>query len=285
MTGNPGWRLSSVANAARLLKEFSRDDRELGVSELSRRLGLATSTVHRLLATLTDERLLERGSAPGGYRLGLAIFDLGASVAAGGDLHEAALPVMATLRASTGETVQLAVLDGLESVYVDRLESPHTVRIFSRVGTRLPATTTSTGKVLLAGLAPEELAARLAQWEPRRITPHTIVDLPTLRSRLDEVAERGWAENLRGVPDRGRVGRRPGASTRAGPSSPRSPWRRPTDRAGAGHLAPHPRQRHRVGRSGVAAHGMLRLRSGRPRRARSRAERSHRRRRRSSVVR
>ena len=58
------------------------------------------------------------------------------------DLHEAALPVMATLRHSTGETVQLAVLDGLESVYIDRLESPHTVRIFARVGTRLPATTT-----------------------------------------------------------------------------------------------------------------------------------------------
>jgi IclR family acetate operon transcriptional repressor len=195
-TTRPGWRLSSVANAARLLKEFSREDRELGVSELSRRLGLATSTVHRLLATLTDERLLERGSTPGCYRLGLAIFDLGANAVHGGGLVEAALPVMATLRASTGETVQLAVLDGLESVYVDRLESPHTVRIFSRVGTRLPATTTSTGKVLLAALDPDELAARLAQWEPRRITPHTIVDLPTLRARLDEVAERGWAENL-----------------------------------------------------------------------------------------
>jgi len=196
MEGNPGWRLNSVANAARLLKEFSRDDRELGVSELSRRLGLATSTVHRLLATLADERLLERGTVPGGYRLGLALFDLGATVAAGGDLHEAALPVMATLRASTGETVQLAVLDGLESVYIDRLESPHTVRIFSRVGTRLPATTTSTGKVLLAALPAEELTARLADWSPRRITPHTIVDMATLRSRLDEVAERGWAENL-----------------------------------------------------------------------------------------
>ena len=190
------WRLASVANAARLLKEFSHEDRELGVSELSRRLGLATSTVHRMLATLADERLLERGSSSGGYRLGLAIFDLGASVATSRDLHEAALPVMATLRATTGETVQLAVLDGLESVYIDRLESPHTVRIFSRVGTRLPATTTSTGKVLLAALPPDELSARLAGWEPRRITPHTIVDVSTLRARLTEAAERGWAENL-----------------------------------------------------------------------------------------
>jgi IclR family transcriptional regulator, KDG regulon repressor len=193
MQGRPSWELTSVRNAARLLKEFSHTDRELGVSELARRLGLATSTVHRMLATLAAEKLVERTA--GGYRLGLAVFDLGASVAPRLDLHEAALPVMATLRASTGETVQLAVLDGLESVYVDRLESPHTVRIFARVGTRLPAPTTSTGKVLLAALPPDELDTRLRTWTPRRITPYTIVDEPTLRTRLREIAARGWAEN------------------------------------------------------------------------------------------
>lgn len=189
----PSWELTSVRNAARLLKEFSRTDRELGVSELARRLGLATSTVHRLLATLAAERLVER--VPGGYRLGLAVFDLGASVAPHLDLHEAAMPVMAGLRHACGETVQLAVLDGMESVYIDRLESPHTVRIFSRVGTRLPATTTSTGKTLLAALPADELDRRLAHWVPRRHTPFTIADEPTLRARLREVAERGWAEN------------------------------------------------------------------------------------------
>ena len=193
MQGRPSWELSSVRNAARLLKEFSRTDRELGVSELARRLGLATSTVHRLLATLAAERLLERTS--GGYRLGLALYDLGAIVAPHLNLHEAAMPVMAALRHTTGETVQLAVLDGLESVYIDRLESPHTVRIFARVGTRLPAATTSTGKTLLAALPSDELDRRLADWQPVRHTPFTIVDEPTLRARLREIAARGWAEN------------------------------------------------------------------------------------------
>ena len=188
----PSWQVTSVRNAARLLKEFSRSDRELGVSELARRLGLSTSAVHRLLATLAAERLLER--SPRGYRLGLALHDIGA-VAGDLDLHEAALPVMATLRATTGETVQLAVLDGLESVYVDRLESPHTVRIFSRVGTRLPATTTSTGKALLAALSPAELDARLRNWAPVRSTPFSLVDEGVLRARLVETAARGWAEN------------------------------------------------------------------------------------------
>lgn len=194
MQGRPSWELTSVRNAARLLKEFSHTERELGVSELARRLGLATSTVHRMLATLAAEKLVERTAA--GYRLGLAVFDLGASVAPRRDLHEAALPVMATLRASTGETVQLAVLDGLESVYVDRLESPHTVRIFAKVGTRLPAPTTSTGKVLLAALPADVLQARLLDWRPERRTSNTIVEPALLLAELRRVAERGWAQNV-----------------------------------------------------------------------------------------
>lgn len=83
-------RLSSVRNASRLLKEFSRTDRELGVTQLARRLGLAVSTVHRLLSTLTDEDLLERGSVPGTYRLGLPMYELGVTVFPNLDLHEAA---------------------------------------------------------------------------------------------------------------------------------------------------------------------------------------------------
>ncbi|MHC1562588.1 IclR family transcriptional regulator [Actinomycetospora sp. C-140] len=194
MAGRPSWELGSVRNAARLLKEFSFTDRELGVAELARRLGLGTSTVHRMLATLADERLLERGPS-GTYRLGLAVHELGASVAPHVGLHEAAMPAMAGLRHVTGETVQLAVLDGMHSVYVERLESPHTVRIFSRVGTRLPATTTSTGKVLLAALPADELDARLVAWTPERPTPHSIADEATLRRRLREIVERGWADN------------------------------------------------------------------------------------------
>lgn len=188
-------RLSSVRNAARLLKEFSHTDRELGVSELARRLGLGTSTVHRLLATLTEERLLDRGPTPGRYRLGLAVYELGAAVSPHLDLHEAALPVMASLRHSTRQTVHIGVLDGLEVVFVERLEGLETVRIFTRVGTRLPAHSTSTGKVLLASLPEEELAARLAGWQPPRLTVRTLTDVNALLAQLRVVARRGWADN------------------------------------------------------------------------------------------
>lgn len=191
----PSWELSSVRNAARLLKEFSHVDRELGVSELGRRLGLGTSTVHRLLATLVDERLLERGRASGSYRLGLALYELGASVSPHLDLHEAALPVMASLRHSTRETVHIGVLDGLEVVFVERLEGLETIRIFTRVGTRLPAHSTSSGKVLLAAVPEATLRERLTGWDPVRLTPFTITDTESLLAQLREVARRGWADN------------------------------------------------------------------------------------------
>ncbi len=186
-------RLSSVRNAARLLKEFSHTDRQLGVSELARRLGLGTSTVHRLLATLTDEKLLERGSTPGRYQLGLAVYELGAAVSPHLDLHAAALPVMASVRHSTRQTVHIGVLDGLEVVFVERLEGLETVHVFTRVGTRLPAHSTSTGKVLLAALPPEDVERVLAEPSRSGVEPRWRPSPAEREQVLREVRARGWA--------------------------------------------------------------------------------------------
>jgi IclR family KDG regulon transcriptional repressor len=188
--------LDSVRNAARLLKQFSYRERELGVSELARRLGLGKSTAHRLVSTLTAEHLLEQDRETGKYRLGLAVYDLGAAVSAHFALHEAAVPPMAQLRNATGETVQLAVLDGREVVYVERLDRPHTLRLFLEVGRRNWAHCTGTGKVLLA-YQPEERLDRLFDgWDLQKRTPYTITDHQLLRKELKEIRHRGWAQNL-----------------------------------------------------------------------------------------
>ncbi len=181
-----------MRNAARVLRAFSHADQELGVTELSRRLGLGKSTTHRLVATLEAERLLEQDQATGKYRLGLALYELGTTVTEHVDLHQAALPVLTTLRHRTGEMVHVAVLDGLEAVYVERLESPYMLPVFRRVGHRLPAHWTSSGKVLLAALPRPELERRLkgAQLDAR--TSHTITDHRALVSELDAVGE-AWA--------------------------------------------------------------------------------------------
>jgi IclR family KDG regulon transcriptional repressor len=207
--------LTSVRNAARLLRAFSRAGQELGITELSRQLGLGKSTVHRMVTTLVAERLLERGSTPGRYRLGLVLYELGSNVTEHVDLHQAALPVLTTLRHETGEMVHVAVLDGLEVVYVERLESHNLLPIFRQVGHRLPAHTTSSGKILLAALPLAELNHRLEDWRPRAVTPWTIIDKTRLLAELSMVAKRGWAQNNEeghlgiasvGAPIRGRDG-------------------------------------------------------------------------------
>ena len=187
--------LGSVRTAARALKEFTVADAELGVTDVARRLGITKSTAHRVLATLAAERLLEQNPVTGRYRPALALYEIGTTVTEHVDLHQAALPVLTTLRHRTGDLVHVAVLDGLEVVYVERLESHHMMPIFRRVGHRLPAHSTSSGKVLLAALPRDELTRRLdgAQLEAR--TARTFVDAGRLLRELDAVARRGWAIN------------------------------------------------------------------------------------------
>jgi DNA-binding IclR family transcriptional regulator len=188
--------LGSVRTAARVLRAFTSADTDLGVSEVARRLGISTSTAHRVLATLAAERLLERDPATGRYRLGLALYELGSAVSEHVDLHAACLPVLTTLRHRTGEMVHVAVLDGLEVVYVERLESHHMLPVFRRVGHRLPAHVTSSGKVLLAALPRAERERRLIGVPLVARTPRTITDTAALLAELDQVSARGWAANL-----------------------------------------------------------------------------------------
>jgi IclR family transcriptional regulator, KDG regulon repressor len=147
--------LGSVRNAARVLRAFAGGDAEIGVTDLSRRLGIGKSTVHRIVSTLTAEGLLERGRQRGTYRLGPAVEELAVRGGDGLDLHEASLPALASLRQETGETVVLAVRDGDEAVYVEALSGDASA-IAARVGTRLPATRTAAGRVLLGALSPDE---------------------------------------------------------------------------------------------------------------------------------
>ena len=168
--------LTTVQNAARLLKAFLSRDEQLGPSELGRRLGLGKSTVHRLLVTLTAEGLLEQDPRTGGYRLGIVMFELGEAVRVHMDLHAAAAPVLAMLRGQTRETAQVGVLDRGEVVYVDRLESSYTLRLFTETGRRVPAHCSSSGKVLLAFL-PAQARADLLDGRPLpALTPDTITD-------------------------------------------------------------------------------------------------------------
>ena len=187
----PG-RLSSVACALRLMKVFTEDETEFGISVLAKRLGVAKSTVHRLATTLVSEGFLEQNPDNGRYRLGLSLFSLGALMRNSMDVSAHTKPLLLALRDSTDEAVHLAVLNQTAIVYLHNLESRKAIGIRSNIGARKPAFCTSEGRVLLAFSAPE-LVSRALKEELRPRTPATITDPAKLRVILNEVRSYGYA--------------------------------------------------------------------------------------------
>jgi IclR family transcriptional regulator, KDG regulon repressor len=190
--GRADARLSSVGNAARLLKAFSDREYEIGISNLARRLGLGKSTVHRLASTLVDAELLERNPETGAYRLGLALFDLGMLVRRKMSFVNEARPYLRALMERTGESVHLTVLDHAAVLYVNNIASPQAIRMQSNLGARVPAHCCSEGKVLLAHADAEVVEQVIAGGLLPR-TPKTIVRAQQLRHELAGVRSRGYA--------------------------------------------------------------------------------------------
>jgi DNA-binding IclR family transcriptional regulator len=185
-------RLSSVATAIRLLKAFSEDEVEIGISALARRLGLAKSTVHRLAVTLVSEGLLEQDRDSGKYQLGIALFRLGALVRRRMNVSNEARPYLYDLRAKINESVHLAILDEAEIMYVYNLEGTHAIRMRSDIGVRKPAYCTAEGQAILA-FQPDEIVARViaAGLAPR--TPKTITNPERFLKALGATRQRGCA--------------------------------------------------------------------------------------------
>jgi DNA-binding IclR family transcriptional regulator len=185
-------RLSSVANAIRLTKAFSEQEAEMGISALATRLGLAKSTVHRLASTLVEYDILEQNRETGKYRLGLALFELGTLVRRKMDTASESRAQMYQLVQSTGETVQLAVLDHQSVLYIRILESRQAVRMSSIAGSRAPAHCTSVGKVLMAH-QPSDVVKQIIDNGLPRFTQNTITSPEALLEELAAVRQKGFA--------------------------------------------------------------------------------------------
>lgn len=202
---SPSRRLSSVGGALRLLKTFTPEEPELGITALAKRLGVAKSTAHRLASTLVAEGFLEQNPVDGRYRLGLLLFSLGAQVRRRMDVSEQAVPHLHALSTQSGETVHLAVLHDAEILYLRNIDSPHAIRTRSYLGVRMPAYCTSEGRALLAYSPPLVVAHIMrARLQPR--TEHTVTDKAKLTKILAQVRESGYAiddeeseDGMRGV--------------------------------------------------------------------------------------
>jgi IclR family transcriptional regulator, acetate operon repressor len=179
-----------VDRALDVLEALAGAGRPLGVGELGERTRLPQGTVHRILQSLQGRGYVRRDAARK-YSVGTAAVRL--ADAAQRSLARTAHPYLAELVAISGETANLAVLEGLDVVYVAQVSSPHTLRMFAEVGRHVPPHSTAVGKVLLAAMPRDEARSILQRTGLAARTDTTITDLADLEAELDLVAAQAWA--------------------------------------------------------------------------------------------
>jgi len=189
------YNITSVQRCLRLLGLFSQAPDGLSATEVTRLSGLPVSTVHRFLVNLEEAGFLDCGVS-GKYHLGIACFSIGQAALGQLDIRRLSLPYLQALNQHTRETIHLTVRQGATAVYVEKLDSPEHLRIFSRIGALVPLYCTAVGKVLLAYMPPEERDEILRQMEPRRLTPNTIASRQELEQHLHRVRKVGHAFDL-----------------------------------------------------------------------------------------
>ena len=193
MTKQHGSNVQSVERAIAVLKSFSLERPERGVSELGRELGLHKSTVSRLMGTLKHGGLLSQDPETERYRLGIGLIGLAAQVVIFMDVRQVARPHLRTLADDCQETVNLSVWDAGQVVNLEQFVT-HTRRVknIGRVGRRMCPHCTASGKVLLAHLDSHELD-RILELSLKKFTQHTITDPDELQHELGLVRAQGYA--------------------------------------------------------------------------------------------
>lgn len=181
---------SLLQKVALILDTLSATDGTLGLSELSRRSGVAKSTIHRLCVELVEWGVVQRRGD--GFELGPKLFDLGAQVPSQRRLRDVALPYLEELLIETGHTVHLAVDRGESNFYLEKLELHSTAPTPTNVGKRVELHASATGKAVLAFGDPGR-AQRILTGPLEAITPHTIVDPKALAADLAQTRRLGYS--------------------------------------------------------------------------------------------
>ncbi len=185
--------IQSIDRAVQILKCFEGTE-ELGVTEISKMTGLHKSTAFGLIYTLEANGLLEKNEDTGKYRLGIELFRMGSQV--NFNLRRMAVPSLERLVKQFQETVNLVVRDGDSIVYLEKVESTHSMRISTTVGGHLPLYCTAAGKAILAHLSRDKQNELIDKMEFVQFTEQTVSNREELLQSLEEISGRGYAEDL-----------------------------------------------------------------------------------------
>lgn len=189
--------VQSVDRALTILELLAADG-HLGVTEIAALIDVHKSTASRLLATLEAHGLAEQLPDRGRYRLGIGVLRLAGATRSRMDLVQESRPVTAALAAAVGETVNVVILSGRETLYLDQVSGPSALQIHNWVGKRNPIHATANGRVLLAHVSEAESDAILAALADAdgslaRLTERTLVTREDVTADLAQIREQGYA--------------------------------------------------------------------------------------------
>jgi len=183
----------AVERALAMLEAVAQEPEGLSNAEISRKLQIPKSSASYILRTLEKQAYVNRDAETGKYRVGLKILSLSRGALSGIDVREVALPIMRHLVEKTNLTCHLAILDGPEAVYIEKVEPTGFIRMDTWVGRRMRVHATSVGKALVAHIPPERLEKILAESGMEKRTSKTITTLPRLLKDLEKVRAQGYA--------------------------------------------------------------------------------------------
>jgi IclR family KDG regulon transcriptional repressor len=186
-------KIGSVQRAVDILNLFGSQCRELGTTEIARTLGLHKSTTASLVYTLEANGFLSQNPDTRKYRLGLKLVERAFAMLDQIEIRQVAYPFLRDLRDEWNETVNLAIMDGPDVVYVERLLGTKALGMRSEVGRRAPAHATALGKALLACLPPAGVQAFVDQYGLPAMTPRTITDQDEFLAEMEKARELGYA--------------------------------------------------------------------------------------------
>src|ERR1022692_1362444 len=189
------YNITALQRGLRLLQLFGESPHGLTAKQVAGLSRLPVSTVHRFLANLEGAGFLNC-SGDSVYHLGIACFAIGQAALGQLDIRRVSLPYLQELNRQTRETIHLTVRHGLSAVYVEKLDSPEQLRIYSRIGAAVPLYCTAVGKVMLAYMPDDERERVLPQLGLKRLTPNAAGNLQELEAELYRVRKNGYACDL-----------------------------------------------------------------------------------------
>jgi IclR family transcriptional regulator, acetate operon repressor len=184
---------AAVERALAMLEAVAQAAEGLSNAEISRKLNIPKSSASYILRTLETQGYLRRDAESGKYRVGLKILSLSRGALGGRDVRGIALPIMRHLTKQTGLTCHLAVLDGPDAVYIEKVEPEGFIRMDTWVGRRMCVHATSVGKAIVAHIPQPQLEQILHQSGMERRTPKTITTQPRLLKELEKIRAQGYA--------------------------------------------------------------------------------------------